>query len=163
MLTLTIPGREPLTLDHLVCDINGTLAEDGFLIDGAAGRLAQLAETLTIHLLTADTYGTLPTIVEQIRQAAISVDATSPQVRRVETGEDKARYVSELTPPAVVAIGNEANDEAMFQRVALSIGVIGREGACMRTLLAAQIIVTSPLDALDLLLSPKRLIATLRA
>lgn len=162
MLAITIPGREPLTLDHLVCDINGTLAEDGFLIDGAAGRLSQLAETLTIHLLTADTFGTLTSIVEQIRQAAISADATSPQVSRVESGADKARYASELSTQTVVAIGNGANDEAMFQHVALSIGVIGREGACMRTLLAAQIIVTSPLDALDLLLSPKRLVATLR-
>lgn len=162
MLALTIPGRAPLSLDHLVCDLNGTLAEDGFLIDGVAVRLAQLAGSFTIHLLTADTFGTLTTIVEQIRQAAISVDATGPQAHHVETGDDKARYVSELAAHAVVAIGNGANDEAMFQRAALSIGVIGREGACMRTLLAAQIIVTSPLDALDLLLSPKRLIATLR-
>ena len=162
MLALTIPGREPLSLDHLVCDVNGTLAEDGFLIEGVSGRLAQLAQTFTIHLLTADTFGTLTTIVEQIHQAAIAVDATSPQVSRVETGADKARYVSELAAMSVVALGNGANDEAMFQRVPLSIGVIGSEGACARTLLAAQVIVTSPLDALDLLLSPKRLIATLR-
>ncbi len=162
MLALTIPGRETLALEHLVCDVNGTLAEDGFLIDGVAGRLAQLAATLTIHLLTADTYGTMTDIVEQIRQAALSVDATSPQAHRVETGADKARYVGELAAHSVVAIGNGANDEAMFQRAALSIGVIAGEGACVRTLLATQIIATSPLDALDLLLTPKRLIATLR-
>jgi soluble P-type ATPase len=50
----------------------------------------------------------------------------------------------------------------MFAASALAIVVVGQEGACVKSLLAADIVVTSPLDAMDLLLRPKRLVATLR-
>ena len=34
MLNIKIPGREELTLSHLVLDYNGTIAEDGNIIEG---------------------------------------------------------------------------------------------------------------------------------
>jgi len=39
MIELTIPGRGTILLHHLVCDVNGTLALDGQLIDSVAGAL----------------------------------------------------------------------------------------------------------------------------
>ena len=33
MLNIQIPGREMLTLSHLVLDYNGTIAKDGEIID----------------------------------------------------------------------------------------------------------------------------------
>jgi soluble P-type ATPase len=48
----------------------------------------------------------------------------------------------------------------MFQ-IANSICVVGREGASGKTLAAADIVVTRPKDALDLLLKHTRIIATL--
>ena len=39
MLTVKIPGREELVLNHLVLDYNGTIAEDGAIIAGIAERL----------------------------------------------------------------------------------------------------------------------------
>jgi soluble P-type ATPase len=44
----------------------------------------------------------------------------------------------------------------------MGILVIGREGAAVRSLLAADLVVTCIQDGLDLLRSPKRLIASLR-
>ena len=57
MLEIDIPGYRALRLAHLVLDYNGTLACDGALVDGVGDRLAALAGMLTIHILTADTFG----------------------------------------------------------------------------------------------------------
>ena len=61
-----------------------------------------------------------------------------------------------------IAIGNGNNDREMFAESRLAIVVMGTEGCCVQSLLAADIVVNSPLDALDLLLHPDRLVATLR-
>jgi soluble P-type ATPase len=61
-----------------------------------------------------------------------------------------------------IAIGNGSNDESMVREAAVGIAVVGQEGAAARTVLAADIVVNDIRDALDLLLSPARLIATLR-
>jgi soluble P-type ATPase len=62
----------------------------------------------------------------------------------------------------VVAIGNGANDALMLEHAALGILVMGGEGAAVEALLRARVVVTDICEALDLLLFPKRLIATLR-
>ena len=50
----------------------------------------------------------------------------------------------------------------MLEEAAVGIVVIGAEGAAAHTVQAADLVVTSPLDALDLLLRPARLVAGLR-
>lgn len=160
MLRIDVPTRGALTLEHLVCDLNGTLAEDGLLLAGIADRLAQLNQTLHIHVLTADTYRTLETAQ---REALMTmVGSEQPRWERISDGADKAAYVRTLGVEHVVAIGNGVNDVEMFEAVALSILVMGSEGAAVRALLAAEVVAPSPLVALDLLLHPKRLAATLR-
>jgi len=61
-----------------------------------------------------------------------------------------------------VAIGNGANDVAMLSEAAHGIAGLGPEGLAVSALLAADVLVASIDDALELLLNPKRLIATLR-
>ncbi len=60
MIELNIPGRGNFSIEHLVMDVNGTLAVDGSLLDGVARRIAALRDRLEIHLLTADTHGARP-------------------------------------------------------------------------------------------------------
>ena len=83
-------------------------------------------------------------------------------VQRVTTGGEKAAYVLALGPEQVVALGNGANDVAMFQLVRLGIAVCGAEGVATAALQAADVVAPSPERALDLLLFPRRLTATLR-
>jgi soluble P-type ATPase len=70
--------------------------------------------------------------------------------------------VDELGAEHVVAIGNGANDAAMLQQAVLGIAVLGGEGLATACLTAADIVVPSIESALDLLLYPRRLVATLR-
>lgn len=162
MLHIVIPGRASLDLEHLVCDLNGTLAEDGVLLDGVAGRIAQLSLVLNVHVLTADTHGTLGQIAEQLHSACLSASVSSPCCERIGAGEEKAHYVTDLDAERVATIGNGANDRAMFRVARLRIGVMGSEGANTSALLDTDVLTTSPLHALDLLLYPERLAATLR-
>lgn len=157
MLQITIPGVGELTLAHLVCDVNGTLAVDGQVPAAVRERLRLVTSHLQVHLLSADTYGTFSQLAETLQQEGCSV-----QMQRVASGEEKAAYVLALGSEQVAGLGNGVNDRGMFQRVRLSIAICGAEGLARETLQAATIVVPGPLEALDLLLNPRRLVATLR-
>ena len=59
MLEIDIPGRGAFGFHHVVCDYNGTIATDGHLIEGVAGRIGEIAEHVQVSVLTADTFGTV--------------------------------------------------------------------------------------------------------
>jgi soluble P-type ATPase len=156
MISLRIPGFADLCLEHLVLDFNGTLAEDGTLLAGVRTVLAALAGDLTIHVVTADTFG----------RAAEELDGL-PVRLTVLPGDDQAdaklSYVQALGTDRVVAVGNGRNDRKMLAAAALGIAVVQREGGASDTLAAADVVVTGVLDALELLRHPTRLVATLRS
>lgn len=60
-------------MDHLVLDVNGTLAIDGQLLPGVVDLLSNLRDHLTIHLLTADTHGKQAKIDQVLGLRAIRV------------------------------------------------------------------------------------------
>jgi P-type E1-E2 ATPase len=151
-LHIEIPGRAPLDLVHVVLDVNGTLTDRGVLIEGVAGRLERVGEVLRVHLLSADTFGTLDEIA-----ASVGAEAT-----RIESGEDKRQRVEELGCMRCAAVGNGANDVAMLEAAALGIAVVGPEGAAGEAVRIADVVCGSILDALDLLLDEHVLRATLR-
>ncbi|MFN8626739.1 MAG: ATPase P [Candidatus Binatia bacterium] len=149
-LLIEIPGMPALRLGHLVLDFNGTLARDGVLLPGVRARLRRLSERLDVYVLTADTFGT----------ARSALRGVNLELRIVSTGTEKRRFVSACD--GAVAIGNGRNDVPMMRVAELSIAVLGPEGSSAELLRAAQIVVRDIVDALDLLLRPKRVTATLR-
>lgn len=155
MIELSIPGRGSLRLQHLVTDVNGTLAIDGILIEGIARRIASIQDRLSVHLLTADTHGRQSAIDQQLNLSATRLVAGNEQ-------EQKRSYVQRLGPECVVAIGQGANDAAMLKTAALGICVMSAEGIAVETLLAADVVAPGILAALDLLEKSIRLVATLR-
>ena len=156
MIELQIPGRGIIQLHYAVFDVNGTLATDGVLIDGLAEKIAVLRGKLEVRLLTADTHGKQIKIDQQLRFTA---DRLRPGGHE---REQKAEYVRALDANKVVVIGNGANDVDMLKAAALGIAVVGHEGLSGEALAAADVVVFDVHDAIDLLLNPRRLIATLR-
>lgn len=155
MIKFNIPGLGDYSLEHLVMDVNGTLAVDGQLIDGVAAKIALLRDQLTIHLLTADTHG---------RQVVIDQQLGLTAVRIMPGGEplQKADYVRRLGSEKVVAIGQGANDAEMLAVAHLGICVMSLEGVAKETLLSCDLIAPSILSALELLEKPLRIVASLR-
>ena len=154
MLTINIPGREELNLSHLILDYNGTIAEDGEIIESIRPRLAELSKVLSICVITADTHGTAAKKCEGLPLEVLTFPTT--QVGTIKAQEAKKRT------GGVITIGNGFNDIQMSGAADLSICVIGREGCCGALLAHADIVVTSIEDALDLLLKTGRIRATLR-
>ena len=155
MIEIEVPGRGVYRLKHLVLDVNGTIAMDGRLVEGLAPRLAELRRSVEVHMLTADTRGR-----QQVIDAQLGMKAT----RITPEGEatQKAAFVRELGSESVCAVGNGANDAAMLREAKLAIAVLGAEGLALETLDAADVLVPHINAALDLLLNPLRLVATLR-
>jgi soluble P-type ATPase len=152
----TIPGYKTLTLKHLVMDYNGTLAVDGELINGVRECLDRLAENLDIHVITADTFGKVAAEMKDIPCTVTILPAQSQDLGKLD-------YIKHLGPENTVCIGNGRNDRLMLKAAALGIAVILAEGAFSETLQASDVVCTSIVSALELLLNPLRLTATLRS
>jgi soluble P-type ATPase len=151
-LSVPIPGRAELRLEHLLVDVNGTLTNRGVLLEFVTSRLERLRDILEIRLVSADTFGTLDAIAGRLQVAAV----------RAGSGEDKLRVLDELGRDRCAVIGNGANDVLVLEAAAVSFAVFGPEGASAAALRCADVVCASAADALDLLLDPKALSATLR-
>jgi soluble P-type ATPase len=152
-LTIEIPGRSSLEIEHLLLDLNGTLTDRARLIDGVTPRLSRLEQRIELHALSADTFGTLDELAGALRISA----------RRMSSGAEKRQFLETLGPQRCAAIGNGSNDPSMLGAAAIGIGVIGPAGASTAALAAADVVCRSILDALDLLLDERAMVATLRA
>ncbi len=144
------------SIQYIVCDYNGTLAVDGSLKESVAPLFNALSvKGYQIFVITADTHGDaqknlsgLPCKVEILSSA--------------QHDEEKRDFITKLGSDKCIAFGNGRNDRLMLKEAALGIAVLQEEGLHVETLNAADIVVKDISDGLNLLLNPKRLIATLR-
>ena len=137
-------------------DYNGTLAQDGRLLEGVHPRLDRLAGQLRLHVITADTFG-------MARGELIRVPCELVILPVEEQAKSKLAYIDNLGRDQVAAIGNGRNDRLMLEAAALGIALIQGEGGAFEVISAAGVVMPDILSALDVLLFPKRLIATLRS
>lgn len=152
-IEVEIPGRKRhLRIEHVVFDFNGTLAAEGRLIRGVAPLLRALAARAEVVVLTADTFGT-------VHRALTGFPVT---VHIVRSGADKRRFVEKLGCKTVAAVDNGTNDVPMMRAAALGIAVLGDEGTAGEVIRATTVIARDIIVAIDLLLMPQRLAATLR-
>jgi len=155
MIRIDIPGFRILTLEHFVSDYSGTLSEDGKVLPEVREKLNTLSETLKVHVITSDTFGMARKELEGVNCIMHVLEGAGHAVQ-------KENYVLSLGADSVVALGNGNNDAKMLRVARVGISVCLTEGVSVEALKAAKILVRSPIDAIDLLLNPKRLTATLR-
>jgi soluble P-type ATPase len=154
-ISVDVPGYGALQIKHILFDLNGTLARDGVIADSTRERLQKLAEHMTLYVMSADTHGTL-------EQSTTGLPIQVRRVRQELGATEKLDLLNELGAEHTVAVGNGRNDVEMLAAAALGIAILGPEGAAQSALLAADLFFSHIDDALDSLLNPKRLIATLR-
>jgi soluble P-type ATPase len=154
MLEIAIPGFKELQLHYLILDYNGTLACHGQLLSGVKDKLEGLARYLEIHVLTADTFGT-------VQERAAQLPARLIVIPPGDQAAAKRDHVHRLGCEHAVAMGNGRNDRLMLQAAALGICVLQGDGSAVEALMAADVVAPGILAALDLLLVPESLKATL--
>jgi len=155
LIEFEIAGADIIRIQHLICDFSGTLSVDGRLLPGIRDRLNWLSEQLEVHILTSDTFGKAD---EELK----GLNATVHILEGEDHTGQKEKYVHDLGAESVVAIGNGNNDRGMLRAARIGICVCLDEGCSAGAIQSADIFVKSIDDALDLLLFPKRLVATLR-
>ncbi len=155
MFEIDIPGFGAVKLHHLVSDFTGTLSFNGKLISGVKERLNKLSESLSLHVLTSDTFGTSRSELKDVHCEVHVLEGEYHDLQKEE-------FVEKLVATHVVAYGNGNNDRKMLRAARIGIAVSGGEGCAVDILMAADVHVTNIVEGLDLLLNPKRLKATLR-
>lgn len=140
MIVIEIPGREPLRIDHVVLDYNGTVAADGMLLEGVGERINRLKEQVCVYVLTADTYGT---VTRQCEPLGVTV-RTFPREGAAGCKEEIVKGLE----GGVACLGNGFNDIQMFDAAQLSIAVLEQEGMCAALLGHASVLVNSIQDGL---------------
>jgi len=117
-----------------------------------AHRLARLARVTRVHVLTADTFN----------KAADALEGLPVELVRIKNADDKLNWLSQRGFDQCIVIGNGRNDVKWVKEAAVGIAVIGPEGCAGDLLRVADVVVNSIEDALDMVLHPLRLKATLR-
>jgi len=156
MMTIDIPGAETMELKYLVLDYNGTIACDGELLPGVEEAVLDLSRSLSVYVLTADTFGS-------VQNSLAGVPCQTIVIPKDRQAEAKADYIRQLGARHCVCVGNGRNDALMLKEAALGIAVIQTEGAAAEALLAADVVTQNIHDAFNLLRHPLRLAATLRS
>ncbi len=158
-IAVDIPGARTLRIDTLLTDYTGTLSYGGAATAEVTSLLRQVAASIDIRILTADTFGTAD---REIGFLPLEVVKLAPEAQ----DEQKARCAAEYDLSRAAAFGNGANDRLMLRAVrqagGLAVAVDNGEGCAVAALLEAEVFVTGAANALLLLLEPDRLKATLR-
>ena len=154
MITIHRPGREPLQIEFILIDFDGTLASDRRVHPKAKDRINLLAKRTKIYILAK---GEREVIEDILRKVKAEIVFSSEG----QGSQEKLDLLTRLGKDRTVAIGNGLEDALMIEEAGLGICVIGKEGASGEALRKADLVVTHILDALDFLLKPLRHQATL--
>jgi len=148
-----IPGQGELELKTIILDLNGTISVAGNVVEGVKERIGQLKTAgFSLVLFTGNTRNDADQLSDDL----------GIEWKLAKSDEDKRDLALGLEPDRCVSIGNGLIDLELMKVVKLSIVTLQAEGVHVQTLLNSDVVVSSINDALDLLIDPQRLIATLR-
>jgi len=157
-IAIDIPGFGRRHIRIVVSDYTGTHSVGGVTEPDVKRRLRELAALVDLHIVTADSFGTA-----ERELAGVAIPYKLGPGRH---DTEKADYVSRFDLQHVAALGNGNNDRLMLKVVkeggGLAIAVDNGEGCAMDAARNADLFVVGAANAIDLLLDPLRLKATLR-
>ena len=152
-MKINIQNVGTIEIKNIVLDYNGTIAKDGRVKEIVKKYINELSTEFNIYVITADTHGS----------AAKNLEGTNVRLKILTTSnhtQEKEEFVKSLGN--VFAAGNGSNDSLMLKAATLGICVIEDEGASVKSVINSDIVCKSIEDAFELIIKPKRIIATLR-
>ncbi len=149
MIPIQRPGQEPLEIDFILIDFEGTLAPDRRVHPKAKDKINLLSKRSKIYILTKEEKQCIEDVLKKVKAEVIYLtDGTSSQ--------KKLDLVVQLGATRAVAVGNGTDDASMMKAAAFGLCVVGKGGASVETVKNADVVFTDVLDALDFLLKPLR-------
>jgi soluble P-type ATPase len=154
MILIQRSGQEPLEIDFILLDFEGTLVSDRRIHPKAKDKINLLSKRTKIYILATGEK-------ERLEEVLIKVKAEIIYLKEGEASQRKLDLLRQLGAARTLAIGNGVDDAPMIEEARLGICIIGKEGASAEAIQKADVVVTNILDALDFLLKPLRQKATL--
>jgi len=154
MINIQRPDQEPLEIDFILFDFEGTLASDRRVHPKAKDKINLLSKRTKIYILTKEEKERMEEVLKKVKAEIIYLPEG-------ESSQKKLDLLRQLGAIRTAAIGNGADDGPMMEEASLAICVIGKEGASAEAVKNADVVFTDILDALDFLLKPLRQKATL--
>ncbi len=155
MIEIDIPGWKKIKLENLVLDFNGTIALDGVIVPSVIPILQELSHKVKICIISADTFAT---VEEQCKDLPVKFKIIAPEDQK----RQKGKFIRELGGDSTCSIGNGEVDVEMLRESILSICVMGYEACSTSALINSHLLAATGEKALELLLKPNRIKATLR-
>ncbi len=154
MIYIQRPGQEPLEIDFILFDFEGTLASDRRVHPKAKDKINLLSKRAKIYILTKEEKERVEEVLKKVNAEIVYLtgEASSPK---------KMDILHQLGATRTVAVGNGADDGPLMKEAGFGLCVIGKEGAFSGAVKNADVVFTDILDALDFLLKPLRQKATL--
>ena len=154
MILIQRPGQEPLEIEFILSDFEGTLATDQRVHPKVKDKINLLSKRVKVYIFTTGEK-------ERVSDVLRNVNAEVIYLKEGEASQGKLNLLEQLGADRAVAIGNGVNDLAMIEHSALGIVVMNREGTLAGVIGKADLVFMTILDALDFLLKPLRQKATL--
>jgi len=154
MIIIQKPGQEPLAIEFILIDFEGTLASDRRVHPKARDKLNLLSKRSKIYILAKGEQEAIGEILKKIKAEVI-------YLTEGEASQRKLDLLRQVGATRTVAIGNGVDDAAMIEEAGLGICIIGKEGTSAEATKKADVVFTDILHALDFLLKPLRHKATL--
>ncbi len=154
MIAIQRPGQDPLEIDVILIDFEGTLASDRRIHPKAKDKINLLSKRVRTYILAK---GEKDRVLEVLKR----VKAEIVFLKEEEAAQEKLNLLLQLGAGRTAAIGNGADDALMVDEAGLGICVIGREGTAGETIQKADLVFPDIVDALDFFLKPLRQKATL--
>ncbi len=154
MITIQRPGKDPLEIEFILLDFEGTLASDGRVHPKAKDKINLLSRRTKIYILAKGEKGRVEETLRKVRAETI-------HLTEGEASQQKLEILRRLGASKTAAIGNGMDDVLMLEEAGLAICVIGKEGTSAEVITKADVVAMNIVDALDFLLKPLRQRATL--
>jgi soluble P-type ATPase len=154
MIIIQKPGQEPLAIEFILIDFEGTLASDRRVHPKARDKLNLLSKRSKIYILAKGEQEAIGEILKKVKAEVI-------YLTEGEASQRKLDLLRQVGATRTVAIGNGVDDAAMIEEAGLGICIIGKEGTSAEATKKADVVFTDILHALDFLLKPLRHKATL--
>jgi len=154
MIILQRPGRNPLEIEFILLNFEGTLATDRRIHPKAKDKLNLLAKRSKIYILAKGEQEATGEILKKVKAEVIFLTEG-------EASQGKLDLLRQVGAARTVAIGNGVDDAAIIEEAGLGICVMGKEGTSGEAIKKADVVFADILHALDFLLRPLRHQATL--
>ena len=188
MISIERPGLDPLEIESILLDFDGTLAIDRRVHPKTKDKINLLSRRANIHIFVilpippfnkvnplTPPFNKLspsaPPFNKGGKEGILAKELIEERLRKVkaeiiylaegDSSGKKLDLLRQLGPTRCVAIGNGMDDAALMQEAAIGICVISKEGSSGEAMKHADLVFTDILDALDFLLKPLRQKATL--